>query len=330
MNNLDYGALIGMVLGDGYLTPYTHKAALSLGHCLKQTEYALFKVDYLKLPYSYKIYHTKKLTRSPHIGVVTKSSYDIMELRNQIYINRRKTITYDLLNRLTPLGLAFWYCDDGNYDNGSIVLSTNCFDYNEHILIVNYFNSIGIQPSIKFVKKKYYAIYFNRVNTLLFLKYIYPYCNDFPDCIKYKFGPLWEGNNEHLNQVRQNIKIKTKIYNLKNKDKKKNYYTLNKPHILVRQKRRYESNKEIILEKSKIYRQQNREKILQKHREYYQRNKEVLYPKTREWSLNHPNQVRLYKKRYRDTHKEERLEYQRKYRLQKKVQMSLALIFGDD
>ena len=299
---MDEGIIVGMVLGDSCIRPYTHKAALSIGHSLKQKEYALFKARLLNLPYSQWIGNNVCTNGKTYkkISLLIKSQIEFLELYNLIYLNKEKTITSDLLNKLTPSGLAIWYFDDGCYSNGAITISTNCFNYKEHKLIQQYFNSIGINADIRLSKQKYYQIYLNKKNTSLFLNYIYPYCSDFPDSIKYKLGPLWEGNKENLILMQQRKIFSSRRYNQNNKHKGIEYREKNKEMIAQKKREYYLKNKQDILNKSKEYQIQNKELISKKNRNYYQLNKKHIIKNNKIWAEHNPEKVIRYKQKYVD------------------------------
>lgn len=301
---VEQGTLIGMILGDGYLRENTLSASLVLGHGIKQKDYALFKANLINVPFHFNIYMNKCNGKFyPRASVLTESTLELLQLRHRIYINNLKHITLDLLDDLSPRGLAIWYCDDGCYHNGAINLSTNCFNYDEHLIIQDYFKGLGIKVDIR-KTKKYYQTYFDCQNTSLFLNYIYPHCEDFPDCIKYKFGPLWEGNKEYLIKMHEKKVAHALKYARKNKEKIKRYLEGNIDKIKEKRHAYYLIHKEEITKKNKEYRDQNGELVRQRNREYYLSNKSAIYATTRKYALAHPDKVKEYKQRYKQKIKE--------------------------
>ena len=64
-------------------------------------------------------------------------------LCKHLYSNTgRKKISLKYLNELSPLGLAVWWMDDGSLCNSKGnrwgKLCTECFNYEEHILLQTY------------------------------------------------------------------------------------------------------------------------------------------------------------------------------------------------
>jgi len=56
---------------------------------------------------------------------------------NLFYVNRIKVVPSIIFELLTPIGLAFWICDDGGRTNSGLVLHTNSYTLEEVILLVN-------------------------------------------------------------------------------------------------------------------------------------------------------------------------------------------------
>lgn len=68
------------------------------------------------------------------------------KIHNICYPNGKKTITEKQLKFLTPMGLAFWFMDDGT-NSGTI--ATNCFSTEECELLIDWFNRHNILASIQ-------------------------------------------------------------------------------------------------------------------------------------------------------------------------------------
>jgi len=146
--------MIGGLLGDSYLSPsYDNKSArLRIGHCAAQKEYLEWKKNFFVDIAS----NTK--TNIDNKGFVscyfaTKCIPALKEYRDLFYKkDGTKIITREILNRLSPLGLAIWVMDDGCRDksNNKIVLYTNCFTLKEQEIIKQYFeDAFNIPSSIK-------------------------------------------------------------------------------------------------------------------------------------------------------------------------------------
>lgn len=180
--------LIALLIGDGTITNHPD---FKISHSEKQLFYIKWK---LKLLDKYKIlngglkfYESKagynKGSMVPTIRL--KTTPTIKALRRSIY-TPKKTITRNLLNWLTPLGLAIWYMDDGfiniNESNQrssvqhTIKIST-CVDYNTCQIIINYFKeiwNINFRPFLE--KSKYYSIATSSEDDCIqFIKIVKPY-----------------------------------------------------------------------------------------------------------------------------------------------------------
>ena len=59
------------------------------------------------------------------------------KLYQQFYLNGRKIIPKEILNILTPLSLAVWYMDDGCFSQGTAILNTQNFSFNEQKILQN-------------------------------------------------------------------------------------------------------------------------------------------------------------------------------------------------
>lgn len=125
MNRKDRGAVVGMVLGDGYIR--TESAAdkragrrvapqLVMAHSIDQKRYLQWKVGLLnrifggKATVRHHAYqgHARKVQAS-------KSSRYFRTLKGIMYRDGEKEITPQVLNMLTVQGIAIWFMDDGSY-----------------------------------------------------------------------------------------------------------------------------------------------------------------------------------------------------------------------
>jgi hypothetical protein len=150
-------ALIGMVLGDSYIgfTPRGKYPRLSISHSPKQEEYADYCIELLKNIPNIKV--NKKLRNKivknksyPIIEIWTNNNKFLNHIYNCLYKKGIKTVTRHQLDRLTPLGLALWYMDDGSrcfryrnnktlISNRAIKLCTHGFSLEENQIIQQYF-----------------------------------------------------------------------------------------------------------------------------------------------------------------------------------------------
>ena len=150
------GAIIGMLLGDGYLWkhPASSKYCLSIAHSAKQLELLAFKRDILQTMFHYNINVWRETARCkgkeyPAARIRTRGHRIFNVLRSHVYPYGKRTVTQSMLKWLNPLGMAIWYMDDGNHhevlrDNGTIRqrnihLSVCAYSQEEVDLIRDYF-----------------------------------------------------------------------------------------------------------------------------------------------------------------------------------------------
>jgi|AntAceMinimDraft_16_1070373.scaffolds.fasta_scaffold16544_1 recombination protein RecA len=57
------------------------------------------------------------------------------ELYQQFYLNGYKIVPKDISHILTPLSLAVWYMDDGCFSQGTAILNTQNFSFNEQKIL---------------------------------------------------------------------------------------------------------------------------------------------------------------------------------------------------
>lgn len=210
--------LIGMNLGDSYLCkhPKGKNYYIVCTHNPKQYDYLSWKMENIKenLNKDYSIHSSKthfsgKALHKGNIGKeylmyrgVSRTHTLITKIRKEMYDeNGKKIVTREILNQLTPLGLAIWYMDDGNLayrknDNGSIksrnvTLHIQGFDSKSQYNIVNYFKeSLGVECKLHKARDKY-KLWMNTPNSIKFLKIVAPYV-DMVECMRYKIDLKYE------------------------------------------------------------------------------------------------------------------------------------------
>lgn len=122
--------VLGSLLGDGGVyKPYGHKGNpfFSENHCLKQTKYLDWKVNYLSSKLNF---HNVKAT----------SGYTGLPLYGQRSGQSKLLVPYEKfktelndVQKLGPLGLAIWYQDDGSRQRGGFSLHTECFTLEQQV-----------------------------------------------------------------------------------------------------------------------------------------------------------------------------------------------------
>jgi hypothetical protein len=205
------GFLIGSILGDTHLHKYILKKQVNLSerkrsrvrmtlcHCEKQYEYLLWKIGVLR---AYIKFGNIVIDKSKDCRVyykstsLVKSSKKLIYLYERFYKLNKKSLDKRLLNRLTALGLAIWFMDDGSLiphsynKNGSIRalklrLHTNSFDLHDHKIMQEYFLTKNINFNIT-KDKKYYCLSTGREESIInFMTLILPFV-DLINCMSYK------------------------------------------------------------------------------------------------------------------------------------------------
>ncbi len=194
-NNHDFnGILIGMVLGDSYIGVNKTKtlAYLETLHKSSRKPYLIWKQRLI----NYKFETTFKYKNNNGYGAFifrTKFEKKLIYLRKDFYINGKKTVKLNLLNRLTNLGLAIWYMDDGCLSLGrknglinrrNIFLNTQAFGLEGNVLIQEWLLSkYDISSNIN--RNRGFRLRLNTSNTLKFIEIVSPFVKLVP-CMQYK------------------------------------------------------------------------------------------------------------------------------------------------
>jgi len=144
------GIIIGMTFGDGnlqwrdgYINP-----SLRINHSIKQKEYLLWKIDLIKPLFHYDItkgYFEKDVVNKKNgktykiCGITTRVNSKLKTAYKLTY-KPYKIFTRAALDKLTPLGIAIWYMDDGcmNVKNRTVMISTYT-SLEENKIIQEYF-----------------------------------------------------------------------------------------------------------------------------------------------------------------------------------------------
>lgn len=214
-------------------------------------------------------YNSSRFTGGKRIQIQSKALPIFNYYYNLFYKNGKKVITKEILDKLKPLGIAVWHCDDGHLDllKGEIVLGTYT-SYEENFVIKQWFKErFGIDAKIR-KRNNCYVIIFNPENTKKFISLIKDYV---PRCMSYKIN-----YNEKL------IREKQRIANKKN----------------------YSRNYEKILESSKKYYRKNREMMLRKHKEWVNQNRKRFYEYQKLWRQMNRKKVKEWGRKYRDRNKQ--------------------------
>lgn len=182
--------LLAMAIGDGYITK---TFTLTITHCEKQLEYLKFKRNLL-IQAGVNCKNIKAFNNNgfPAYRFETFACTELKEIRQFLY-TPKKTLTRQILNYLTPQGIAMWYLDDGglskSYRNNVLVrnelmLNTGLFKADNQV-IIDYFKEVW---GISFGQCKNHNCYRLRCGTKearKLMDIIYPFCEPI-SCLNYK------------------------------------------------------------------------------------------------------------------------------------------------
>ena len=178
------GFFAGCILGDGSIskrqgrvTPYYRES-----HSLEQLPYLEWKRTFVEEVVPCKTYEIfdKKLGKNFYM-FESRASKEL----EAIYQLSQAPV-FDILNQLTPLGLAVWFMDDGTIYNGknkntkvyatfNVTLGTYRFDYEEHVIIQKWFNdTFGFDAKIAKKRTDTYDIRFTVKDSTAFLQMTKP------------------------------------------------------------------------------------------------------------------------------------------------------------
>ena len=122
---IDKAILIGLLLGDGYIND---KGRIEIEHCIQQKQYCIFKAKLLHSVcggkdinvHEYERTHSTRKDgkdwKSKTFTTVSfkKQSKHFLPIRELLYRDRKKVITQEVLDLLSPLSIALWWMDDGS------------------------------------------------------------------------------------------------------------------------------------------------------------------------------------------------------------------------
>jgi len=107
------GFVIGCVLGGNVLSKYGQMKTASFtgGHSLTQKEYCKYKARYAS-------YLTRVRYTENSLAVFQTMTHPFFtKLREHFYFGNRVSFDEHVMKLLTPMGLAMWYFNDGNYSH---------------------------------------------------------------------------------------------------------------------------------------------------------------------------------------------------------------------
>lgn len=196
MTQEEKSLIIALIIGDGHID---NTGRISINHCEKQKEYLQFKADLI-----YSIIGGKPITLHKTKAYIKGKEYHgysirkcckkkLIQFRQLMYPNGRKEITREILEQLTPQGIAIWYMDDGSLTperdkSGNIKAYklgiATYLSKEENQVIIDYFKE---KWNLEFHSHKDGSQYRLRMGTKearKFLQLVRPYVNI--ECMKYK------------------------------------------------------------------------------------------------------------------------------------------------
>ena len=182
---------LGSLLGDAYLRPSGRSYSLSFTHGERQKAYLEWKLaEFDNYVVTKEFYRTQRdfHGNAPTFSFSTITHPFLSELRSLCYPDGSKRVTWQWLELLSSLSLAVWYMDDGSRNRryGTMVLCTNGFSYDEHVLMREYFiSNLGIEPQIEPRRNGQFCLRINASQAGMFRTLIAPHIID---CMKYKLG----------------------------------------------------------------------------------------------------------------------------------------------
>ena len=177
LNNDQLQIIYGSYLGDGSLNlTKKNRYRLKIIHCKDQREYCNWKAE---------MFNINNLTYIEKNGYSQKEAYSFItkcfDLINSL--SDKKNIPDWLINAIDARGIAIWFMDDGSVTKKKLKdgtnsyfakISSNNFDYVNHIKIRAIFGKFNIESKI-YKTKKYYEIMFNKDNTIKLFNLIRDY-----------------------------------------------------------------------------------------------------------------------------------------------------------
>lgn len=198
--------IIAFTLGDGHIAP---EGRLIINHCEKQKGYLLYKADIVNKIIGKKpvtIHKTKNIVKGKeYFGYTIRKccKAKLQEIYDLVYPNKKKVISREVLDYLTPQGIAIWYMDDGTLypdkKDGKIhawkLRIATYLSKEENQVIVDYFKEKwDIQFHIYKDGNKY-LIGMGTKEAKRFLTLVKPYIDEV-ECMKYKVR-IFDTSAEH-------------------------------------------------------------------------------------------------------------------------------------
>ena len=200
LNQSEFDVIVGGLLGDtwlGFMKNSAH-ASGSFTHKLEHLEYVQYKQSLLKSRCSEVKIHNKFDSRSnrhyQQAFCKIAASPILDEIQQKFYQNKIKIVPKDLIDKLSPLGIAIWFMDDGTSTTAGLSFAVNCFTKEDiEILKDMLYNKFGIESTIQINQNK--TLYIKHSSQQDFIKLIKPYVCD---CMKYKLRTYHMVNGKYI------------------------------------------------------------------------------------------------------------------------------------
>jgi hypothetical protein len=188
----EWQILLGTLLGDSSLNYpdklYSRSPRLSCNHCMEQQAWAIWKDTNLPtLQVQGREIENKGF--GTHLWQSRSICHPDLERAYKLcYPEGKKTVSFEWLDRLGPLGMATWFMDNGCRQTGSIWFHTEGLGLDGNLLLERWFSRLGVPPKLSYYRT-YVCIRFNTAETRELLRIMTPYAHV---DLAYKFGPLPE------------------------------------------------------------------------------------------------------------------------------------------
>ena len=200
LNPIQKQILLGKMLGDGCYYNAGHTADISFGHKQDHSQYVdwcLQGLGDVGMPTSPTVsgYRTEMVR-----GRTTRSHFIKKEFEDFFQRDSNtKHIPESVVQKLTPIALAFWYMDDGslNHKDGQedwAVFSTCCFDFDDHVILLKALKKFDIDGELQ-TSKGFLSIRLNSDEAEKLFLLIAPYV---PVVMQYKLPQRYHGFSSFL------------------------------------------------------------------------------------------------------------------------------------
>lgn len=153
----------------------------------------------------YEAYTDKNNVHHQKYWCISAKGEYIKKLEQLFYPNGKKVLPSNVINKLTPLGLAMWYADDGTTilvgkNNGyvrsrRVQLCTDCFSQEELTQCIQEFSKINYAPTLLKRNEKIYRLQFERFERQKLLVEMSPYFYNYFPSLLYKLDLGYRGDS---------------------------------------------------------------------------------------------------------------------------------------